>query len=50
MSDVIGLTIDWAGYYSRRGQRVIPVGVNYWPGSCGVELWQRWYAEMLKTQ
>lgn len=26
------------------GRRVVPVGVNYWPGSCGVELWRAWPA------
>jgi len=34
--------LDGQGYFQRHGQRVIPVGVNYWPGSCGVEMWQAW--------
>ena len=36
------LTIDQFGYFSRQGQRFVPVGVNYWPGSAGVEMWVRW--------
>jgi len=24
------------------GVAFIPVGANYWPGSCGVEMWQAW--------
>jgi hypothetical protein len=35
-------TLDEQGYFRRHGQRVMPVGVNYWPGSCGVELWNEW--------
>ena len=34
--------LDHAGYFTRQGKRVIPVGANYWPGSCGAEMWQRW--------
>ncbi len=37
-----GLTLDAAGYFVRNGRRIVPVGVNYWPGSCGVEMWQAW--------
>jgi hypothetical protein len=39
-----GLIIDPSGYFARaaNGEHFFPVGVNYWPGSCGVELWQRW--------
>jgi hypothetical protein len=37
-----GITLDAQGYFFRNGRRVIPVGVNYWPGSCGVEVWQQW--------
>jgi hypothetical protein len=36
------LTLDAEGYYVQDGQRLIPVGVNYWPASCGVEMWQDW--------
>ena len=33
------------GYFENAGGlRVIPIGVNYWPASCGVELWPRWPA------
>ncbi len=34
--------LDEQGYFTRHGQRVVPVGVNYWPGSCGVEMWPAW--------
>ncbi len=34
--------LDQAGYFTRHGKRVIPVGANYWPGSCGAEMWQAW--------
>ena len=45
------MKIDADGYFSRptlteaggaADQRFIPVGVNYWPASCGVEMWKRW--------
>lgn len=42
MPNPTGLTLDEAGYFSLNGRRFIPVGVNYWPASCGVEMWQRW--------
>lgn len=42
MSQVPHLTLDSRGYFCLDGKRLIPVGVNYWPGSCGVEMWQRW--------
>jgi endo-1,4-beta-mannosidase len=36
------LSIDSRGYFQRNGQRFVPVGVNYWPGSTGVEMWAQW--------
>lgn len=30
------------GYFQRDGERFVPMGVNYWPASCGVEMWQAW--------
>jgi hypothetical protein len=37
------ITLDpISGYFQRNGERFIPVGVNYWPGSSGVEMWKRW--------
>ncbi len=30
------------GYFTRGQAPFIPVGVNYWPGSSGVEMWARW--------
>jgi hypothetical protein len=44
MPDPTGLTIDPEGYFALDGKRFVPVGVNYWPGSCGVEMWPRWPA------
>ncbi len=35
-------TLDVTGYFQRAGQRFYPTGFNYWPGSCGVALWQAW--------
>ncbi len=35
-------TIDSSGYFNRAGRRLIPYGVNYWPGTCGVEMWRTW--------
>lgn len=32
-----------SGYYELAcGTPFFPVGANYWPGSCGVEMWQSW--------
>ena len=36
------VTLDARGYFSKSGRTIVPVGVNYWPGSCGVEMWQAW--------
>jgi len=38
----IGLTLDSDGYFHRGSERVVPIGVNYWPASCGVEMWRAW--------
>lgn len=37
-----GVTIDEEGYFSLAGERIVPVGANYWPASCGVEMWGCW--------
>ena len=45
MTDIIHQSIfslSPAGYFLRDGKRLVPVGANYWPGSCGVELWPAW--------
>lgn len=42
MSQSSGITLDSNGYFSHNGARFVPVGVNYWPGSCGVEMWLAW--------
>jgi hypothetical protein len=35
-------TLQNDGYFHRAGQRVVPIGVNYWPGSCGAAMWTMW--------
>ncbi|MGI5915024.1 MAG: cellulase family glycosylhydrolase [Anaerolineae bacterium] len=43
------LTLDThSGYFYRNGERFIPVGVNYWPASCGIEMWPRWPADEIR--
>ena len=42
MTQTQDLTLGADGYFCQNGTRFVPVGVNYWPGSCGVEMWQRW--------
>ena len=37
-----------SGYFARGAERIIPVGVNYWPASCGVEMWRIWPAQEIK--
>lgn len=39
-----GFTIDRQSgvFRDRDGRTVTPVGVNYWPASCGVEMWKFW--------
>lgn len=37
------MTIEISGYIlTASGTRFLPVGANYWPSSCGVEMWQAW--------
>ena len=36
------------GYFRRSGRPIVPVGVNYWPGSCGVEMWRAWPADEIQ--
>lgn len=42
MSHTQRYRLDPSGYFSRDGQRFIPIGANYWPASCGVEMWNAW--------
>ena len=30
------------GIFTRNGRPFVPAGVNYWPASCGVEMWAAW--------
>lgn len=30
------------GCFQRSGERFVPFGVNYWPGSCGPAMWSKW--------
>jgi hypothetical protein len=40
--------LDAQGYFTRGGVRLFPVGVNYWPASCGVEMWRVWPTEEIQ--
>ena len=37
------------GYFQRGGKQFVPVGVNYWPGSSGVEMWKHWAPAEIKA-
>src|SRR5690606_28650864 len=38
-----GLRLDAdGGFTTADGARFVPVGANYWPASCGVEMWRAW--------
>jgi hypothetical protein len=43
-----GMTVGTDGYFQRDGKRFFPVGVNYWPASSGVEMWQAWSESEIK--
>jgi hypothetical protein len=43
---IFSLSAD--GYFLRGGKRFVPVGANYWPGSCGVEMWPAWPEDELR--
>ncbi len=43
-----GVTLAADGYFARDGKRLFPVGVNYWPASCGVDMWAQWPADEIK--
>ena len=34
--------IDSEGYFQHGGRRIVPVGVNYYPSSCGMNFWRQW--------
>jgi hypothetical protein len=40
--------LDDQGYFTQSGRRIFPLGVNYWPASCGVEMWQAWPAAEIR--
>lgn len=46
MTDACTLAPD--GYFRRGGARWVPTGANWWPASCGVELWQAWPADEIR--
>ncbi len=48
MPDPTPVTLAPEGYFHRNGRRIFPVGVNYWPGSCGVDMWQAWPEDELR--
>jgi hypothetical protein len=37
------------GHFRRSGLPWVPVGVNYWPASCGVRMWQAWPADEIRA-
>lgn len=41
-------TLHENGYFVRNGRRIVPVGVNYWPATSGVEMWARWDADEIR--
>lgn len=48
MAEATGPRIGPDGYFQRDGRRWVPAGVNYWPASAGVEMWQRWPADEIR--
>ena len=36
------------GYFVRGGERFVPIGANYWAGSCGGRMWGEWPAEEIQ--
>jgi len=44
----MAITLDAHGYFERDGRGFFPVGVNYWPASCGVEMWPAWPADEIR--
>jgi len=36
------IKLDARGHFTRGGGRIVPAGVNYWPATCGVEMWRAW--------
>lgn len=42
---MITLDRQTGSFLDDAGQPFIPVGANYWPASCGVEMWQAWPRE-----
>jgi hypothetical protein len=43
-----GYSLSADGYFRRHSERFVPVGANYWPASCGVELWRAWPADEIR--
>jgi hypothetical protein len=43
-----GFQLDADGYFSKGGTVFIPVGANYWPGSCGLRMWEQWPADEIQ--
>lgn len=41
--------LDAGGSFAdRNGAPFVPMGVNYWPRSCGVEMWQAWPSDEIQ--
>ncbi len=43
-----GIRIGTDGYFMRGGGRLVPIGANYWAGSCGGRMWREWPAEEIQ--
>ncbi len=44
-----GYSLGPDGFFRHGGRRFIPFGANWWPGSCGVELWQAWPVDEIRA-
>ncbi len=42
------ITLAADGYFRRGDRYLMPVGINYWPASCGVDMWQAWPAQEIQ--
>ncbi|HAT09649.1 MAG TPA: beta-mannanase [Planctomycetes bacterium] len=40
--------LDLHGGFRRKGASFVPMGANYWPGSCGVEMLQAWPSDEIR--
>lgn len=48
MSNDKGLLLNKEGYFEKSGKLFVPMGVNYWPASCGMGMWKEWPEKEIK--